>query len=611
MCGIAGEVAVGRGLHGGAEEYLAMQNVLRRRGPDESGIYSDGDAVLIHDRLAVIDIEHGKQPMLYPPTEEELILVYNGELYNTEEIRKELLQKGYRFDGHSDTEVLLKAYACFGADCVQKLNGIFAFAVWEKRQKRLFLARDRIGVKPLFFAKTEDGLLFSSEIKGILASGKIKPKVGLSGIAEVMLIGPGRTPSCGVFEGVEELPPACCGYFSDGRLELHKYWELRQKPHTDSFETTAETVRCLLVDAITRQLVSDVPVGTFLSGGLDSSLISSVAARHFAKRGERLHTFTVDYRDNDKYFKATKFQPNSDSDFTGLMNSYLGAISHKSVIDTPALADALYMAVEARDLPGMADVDASLLLFCGEIKKHCTVALSGECADEIFGGYPWYRDKEIRETDGFPWAQSTAYRAGFLQPDIAARLNPEEYVYARYKGTVEAAHSLSGIPSDEKRMREMMRLNLDWFMQTLLDRKDRMSMYSALEVRVPFCDYRIAEYLYSVPWEYKDYQHYEKGLLRYAMRDYLPDEVLWRKKSPYPKTHNPSYLAEVSRRLEKIIEDPYAPILQIVQKPALEKLLTDSKAQPWYGQLMTTPQTIAYMLQINHWLEKYAVQICL
>lgn len=610
MCGIAGEVAVGHNLHGGAPEYLAMQNVLRRRGPDESGIYSDGDMVFIHDRLAVIDIEHGKQPMLYPPKEEELILVYNGELYNTGEIRKELLQQGYHFDGHSDTEVLLKAYACFGAECVEKLNGIFAFAVWEKKRRRLFLARDRIGVKPLFFAITDRGLVFASEIKGILASGKIEPKIGLSGISEIMLIGPGRTPGCGVFEGIEEVPPACCGYFCDGRLELHKYWELRQKDHTDSFETTAETVRYLLTDAITRQLVSDVPVGTFLSGGLDSSLISSVAAQYFRERGEQLHTFTVDYRDNDKYFQATKFQPNSDSDFTGLMNNYLGAVGHKSVIDTPALADALYTAVDARDLPGMADVDASLLLFCSEIKKHCTVALSGECADEIFGGYPWYRDKEIRETDGFPWAQSTAYRSTFLQPDIAARTDPEEYVYFRYKGTVEAAHSLSGIPSDEKRMRQMMRLNLDWFMQTLLDRKDRMSMYSALEVRVPFCDYRIAEYLYSVPWEYKDYRQYEKGLLRYAMRGYLPDEVLWRKKSPYPKTHNPSYLAEVSRRLQEVISNPYAPILQIVQRPSLEKLLTDSKAQPWYGQLMTTPQTIAYMLQINYWLHKYHIKIC-
>lgn len=609
MCGIAGEVAVGQQLRGGDAEYLSMQHVLRRRGPDQSGIYSDGDAVLIHDRLAVIDIENGRQPMRFRDGEAEFVLVYNGELYNTDEIRGELLAEGYDFIGHSDTEVLLKAYVCFGPDCVKKFNGIFAFAIWEKHNKRLFLARDRIGVKPLFYSITADGILFSSEIKGILASPKVEAVADINAIAEIMLIGPGRTPGCGVFKGIKEIPPACCGYFYDGTLRTEPYWRLIQKEHTDNFSETAQNVRDLLRDAITRQLVSDVPIGTFLSGGLDSSIISSVAQRYLKEKGEPLHTFTVDYLDNQKYFQSSKFQPNSDSDYTGLMNEYLGAISHKVVIDTPALVKALYAAVDARDLPGMADVDSSLLIFCEEIKNHCTVALSGECADEIFGGYPWYRDKEIRETDGFPWAQSTGYRFGFLQPSIAEKIDPFEYVHAKYQATVDHTHSLPGQSGDEKRMREMMRLNLDWFMQTLLDRKDRMSMYSGLEVRVPFCDYRIAEYLYSVPWEYKDYRHYEKGLLRQAMQDYLPEEVLWRKKSPYPKTHNPSYLAAVSGQLKEVLADPYAPLLQIVKREALENLLLTNKQQPWYGQLMTTPQTIAYMLQFNYWLKKYQIKI--
>lgn len=611
MCGIAGEVAVGGNLRGADPKYLDMQNVLRNRGPDQCGIYCDGDAVLIHDRLSVIDIENGRQPMTFRDAGAEFDIVYNGEMYNTEDIRAELLSLGYEFAGHSDTEVLLKSYAEWGEECVTKLNGIFAFAVWEKHRRRLFLARDRIGVKPLFYSVSGGSLVFSSEIKGILASGRVKPVADINSIAEIMLIGPGRTPGCGVFRGIEEVPPASCGYYADGKLRLHKYWELEQKEHTDSFEQTAEKVRFLVTDAITRQLVSDVPVGTFLSGGLDSSIISSVAARHFAKKGEPLHTFTVDYQDNSKYFKATKFQPNSDSDFTGLMNDYLGAVSHKVIIDTPDLAEALYRAVDARDLPGMVDVDSSLLLFCGEIKKHCTVALSGECADEIFGGYPWFRDKEIRETDGFPWAQSTDYRYSFLNPGIAEKIDPHDYVYSRYKQTLRSARHLPGAAGDEKRMREMMRLNLDWFMQTLLDRKDRMSMYNALEVRVPFCDYRIAEYLYSVPWEYKDYNNYEKGLLREAMRDYLPEEVLWRKKSPYPKTHNPAYLKKVSEMLREIISDPYSPLLQIVNRAALEELLVTDKSQPWYGQLMTTPQTIAYMIQLNYWLDKYKVKLVL
>ena len=380
MCGIAGEV--GKTLDVNNEKYNKMKAAISRRGPDQSGVYGCENAVLVHTRLAVIDIEKGKQPMIFKDSGAEFTLVYNGELYNTNELRAQLVCAGYSFDTHSDTEVLLKAYVHWGAQCVKHLNGIYAFAVWEKHQNRLFLARDRIGVKPLFYAFTENGLVFASEIKALLMSGAVPPEIDINGISELILLGPGRTPGCGVFKGVYELPRATCGYFENGRLKLEKYWELTKINHTDSFEETAENVRFLLTDAIERQLVSDVPIGTFLSGGLDSSIISSVAAKYLKKRGETLHTFTVDYEDNDKYFKASKFQPNTDADFAWQMNDYLGAKNHKVEINTENLAGALDLAVDARDLPGMADVDASLLLFCKEIKGQCTVALSGECADE-------------------------------------------------------------------------------------------------------------------------------------------------------------------------------------------------------------------------------------
>lgn len=290
------------------------------------------------------------------------------------------------------------------------------------------------------------------------------------------------------------------------------------------------------------------------------------------------------------------------------MTDYLGSRQHTVVLDTPQLVPALTEAVRARDLPGMADVDASLLLFCREIKKVATVALSGECADEIFGGYPWFRDKTIRDREGFPWAQSTAYRASFLRDEFARAINCQAYVDARYHDTVAAASARPACTGDELRMRQMVALNFRWFMQTLLDRKDRMSMYSGLEVRVPFCDYRIAEYLYSLPWAYKDYGGVEKGLLRTAMHGLLPDQILWRRKSPYPKTHNPTYLAAVSAELQKIIDNPHAPIHRFLRRDALEGLLATDSATPWYGQLMTTPQTIAYMVQFNAWLEMYHVE---
>ena len=610
MCGIAGQIDFHQSCQARPEVYQAMQAALRRRGPDQEGLYLTPSAALVHTRLSVVDLTRGRQPMLLRQGDRELALVYNGELYNTPELRAELEALGHVFAGHSDTEVLLHAFAQWGEGCVERFNGIFAFAVWDARAQRLFLARDRIGVKPLFFTVLPGGsLLFASELKALLAHPDVEPRLDRDGLAQVLLLGPGRAPGSGVFQDLREVPPAYCGYYDRGGLILHRYWRLTDREHTESFPETVEHVRALVLDAIRRQLVSDVPVGTFLSGGLDSSLISSVAAAHFREQGVRLQTFSVDYKDNKKYFTAGKFQPNTDSDFIGPMADYLGSDHHLVVLDSEELADALYEAVDARDLPGMADVDSSLLAFCKRIEPHVTVALSGECADEIFGGYPWYRDPTVREAYGFPWAQSTAWRAGFLKPGVLDGIDPAEFVDRHYRATLADTHLLPGLSPLEKRMRQMVNLNFQWFMQTLLDRKDRMSMYSSLEVRVPFCDYRIAEYLYSVPWEFKDYQGKEKGLLRHAMEGWLPEQVLWRKKSPYPKTHNPTYLQAVSRRLREVMDSPSAPIFQLVRREALEELLTSNVSNPWYGQLMTTPQTIAYFLQVNYWLEKYKVRL--
>ena len=608
MCGICGQISFCRNLDEYREYFYNMQNRLISRGPDQHGEYFSPDAVLMHRRLAVIDIERGRQPMTYAVGGKTYTLCYNGELYNTLEIRNKLESRGYNFFSHSDTEVVLKAYCEYKEKCVELFNGIFAFGIWEHEEKRLFLARDRMGVKPLFYSITDSGLVFASEIKSLLEHPEINAEMDIDSLAEIMLIGPGRTPACGVFRGIKEIRPARYAYYTSDGIKITKYWDVTAKEHTDNFGQTVEQVRFLVTDSIKRQLVSDVPVATFLSGGLDSSLISSVANEEFRKRGEVLRTFSVDYVDNNKYFKKSKFQPNSDPEYIRIMSDYLGGEHHWIIIDTKELTEALFLSVDARDLPGMSDVDASMLLLCRAIKEHATVALSGECADEIFGGYPWYRDETIRMTDGFPWAQSTDYRFSFIRDEFAEKIKPHEYVYSRYLDTIKEAPKQSVMTETDSRMAEMMKLNLDWFMQTLLDRKDRMSMYSSLEVRVPFCDYRIVEYLYNIPWEMKDYNSYEKGLLREAMKGYLPEEVLWRKKSPYPKTHNPNYKKAVSDLLTEIINDESSPLSEFIKKSELEKLINTDKSQPWYGQLMTTPQTIAYFVQFNYWLKKYKVR---
>ena len=602
MCAIAGIL----NLPAAMETVEAMGATMRRRGPDDFGIFQEDAVTLLHARLAVIDPDGGRQPMTLSHENEDYTIVYNGELYNTEELRRELRKLGHEFRGHSDTEVLLHGYAQWGSGVVEKLNGIFAFAVWEQGSGRLFLARDRIGVKPLFYALHRGGLLFASEIKTILKYPSFKAAIDATGAAELLLIGPGRTPGCGVFKGIRELEPGCCGYCERGRLVLQRYWRLTDGPHNLDFEATAEQVRFLVEDAIRRQLVSDVPVGFFLSGGLDSSLICAVAAKAMDRP---LMTYSVDYDRNREFFTPGKFQPNSDSDFLDTIEGHLGAEGHRVMLSAEMLDSVLEEATQARDLPGMADVDFSLLLLCRRVREDVTVALSGECADEIFGGYPWYRDPSIRLREGFPWAQNLDARRKLLAGEYACRIDARDYVMDRYAQTLRESDISPEASPLERRMKEMVNLNFRWFMQTLLDRKDRMSMYSGLEVRVPFCDWRIAELLYRVPWEMKDHGGYEKGLLRHAMRGWLPEEILWRKKSPYPKTHDPRYQQLMTDRFQRIWEDRSAPIWSLVQREEAKLVAERDMEQPWYGQLMTRPQTVAYFCQIDHWLRHYGVDI--
>lgn len=607
MCAIAGLI----GLDVPEEVRAAMLETMTRRGPDGQGVFSTPQCTLLHTRLAIIDPAGGAQPMTLSWDGETYTLVYNGELYNTLELRRELERLGHSFLGHSDTEVVLHSYVQWGEDCLERFNGIFAFGVWEKGNGRLFLARDRIGVKPLFYAQKDGGLLFASEMKTILTYPGFRARLDREGAAQLLLLGPGRLPGSGVLKDVWELEPGCCGVFQNGAWHSRRYWKLKDREHRESFPETVEHVRYLVTDAIRRQMVSDVPIGTFLSGGLDSSIITAICAGVLGSQGERLKTFSVDYPENDRFFQPGKFQPDADGAYIRMMEKALSTDHTLTLLSPETLAGCLENATVARDLPGMADVDFSLLAFCRRIRKDVKVALSGECADEIFGGYPWYRDPEVREKAGFPWAQNTEIRKSMLSPELASQVTPEEFVMDAYRQTLRESDILPGVSPLEKRMKEMVNLNFRWFMQTLLDRKDRCSMYSGLEVRVPFCDYRIAEYLYGVPWEWKDYQGREKGLLREAVRGLLPEPVRVRKKSPYPKTFDPKYEEIMQSRLEALLEDRDAPIYRLVCREKLTELAHLDAPWPWYGQLMRRPQTIAYFLQLDFWLRHYQVEILL
>lgn len=608
MCGIGGFVDFERDARRGGPILHGMKRTLTPRGPDAEGTYFDEDAALVHRRLIVIDPEGGKQPMHSP--DRNTIIIYNGELYNTPELRTELMSRGHEFVGHSDTEVLLHAYLEWKTDAFSRLNGIFAFAIWEKRERRLTLCRDRLGVKPLFFAPIRNGLTFGSTIDTVLCHPEIEPALDEDGLRTLLLLGPARPPESGVFRQIKSLLPGHFAVLTPENFTDHVYWQLEAHEHEDDLQTTIERTHELICDAARRQLVSDVPLACFLSGGLDSSILSMLAAKDYAARGETLHTWSVDYRDNDKYFTKSIFQPNSDDSYIDQMVDFLGTHHHRVVLEPEALCAALLPATDARALPGMADVDSSLLLFCAAVKRGgTTVCLSGECADELFGGYPWYHREEILFEDTFPWSRSVGLRLGLLTPDAVR--NGEEFVRQHYRDTCDRAPKLSSDGKKAARMREMFVLNLDWFMATLLDRKDRMSMYSGLEVRVPFCDHRIVEYAYNMPWDFKSLEGREKGIVRRAFADELPKEIVYRKKSPYPKTFHPVYTRLCTDYVRRIFEDNTSVAASLFDRNAVQKLMQrpESLAEPWFGQLMRTPQIFAYIIQLDRWFRHYHVKI--
>lgn len=608
MCGIGGFVDYERDARRGGPILHGMKRTLTPRGPDAEGTYFDEDAALVHRRLIVIDPEGGKQPMHSP--DRNTIIIYNGELYNTPELRTELMSRGHEFVGHSDTEVLLHAYLEWKTDAFARLNGIFAFAIWEKRERRLTLCHDRLGVKPLFFAPIRNGLTFGSTIDTVLCHPEIEPALDEDGLRTLLLLGPARPPESGVFRQIKSLLPGHFAVLTPENFTDHVYWQLEAHEHEDDLPTTIERTHTLICDAARRQLVSDVPLACFLSGGLDSSILSMLAAKDYAARGETLHTWSVDYRDNDKYFTKSIFQPNSDDSYIDQMVDFLGTHHHRVVLEPEALCAALLPATDARALPGMADVDSSLLLFCAAVKRGgTTVCLSGECADELFGGYPWYHREEILFEDTFPWSRSVGLRLGLLTPDAVR--NGEEFVRQHYRDTCDRAPKLSSDNKKAARMREMFVLNLDWFMATLLDRKDRMSMYSGLEVRVPFCDHRIVEYAYNMPWDFKSLDGREKGIVRRAFADELPKDIVFRKKSPYPKTFHPVYTRLCADYVRRIFADPNATAASLFDHSAVQKLMQrpESLAEPWFGQLMRTPQIFAYIIQLDRWFRHYHVKI--
>lgn len=600
MCGFAGWYSLKKHTKNNRRIMKKMTKTLQYRGPDQKGYYFSDNLLLGHRRLSIIDLENGKQPMTY----NNYTIVYNGELYNTDEIRDKLSTK-YTFTTTSDTEVLLKGFIEYKEKILDLIEGIYAFAIYY--DNKVFLARDRVGVKPLFYTVVDNNFLFGSEIKALLKNKLVKPIINTESLQALLSLSPSRIPGSGIFKDIYELR---AGHFMvyDGSINITRYWNIQNKECTDDFSTSVETVKQLLTDSIKRQMVSDVGVSTFLSGGLDSSIITAICSNEYKVHGKTLDTYSIDYEDNDKYFKGNKFQVSRDNKYIEIMKDVFHTNHHYKIITQRKLAKMLKDSVMARDLPGMADIDSSLLWFSRAISHDHKVILSGECADEIFGGYPWFYREELRNKDFFPWLDSIESRANLLKPNLRDKLQLKEFVQKQYENIIKEVPVCSNI--EEQKIKNLFYLNMTYFMPTLLERKDRMTMRAKIEARVPFADTKLIEYLWNTPWEYKFYQQQEKGLLREAFKDILPEEIVTRKKNPYPKTHNPVYTEIIVKMVKKRLKRKKSILKQLFDQEKLNDLITskgETFQEPWFGQLMTGPQLLAFLYQLDIWADKYKI----
>ncbi len=607
MCSICGMIDYHKKPD--AELLLKMGKTMKKRGPDDTDFFIDDTVALHHNRLSVMDPKNGKQPMCAVFKDREYIICYNGEIYNSPELRKELALYGAEFKTQCDTETVLWSYIIFGTECPQKLNGIFAFAVYDSYARSVFFARDRLGVKPFFYAQTGTTFAFASEIKALLTHPDISNTVDTEGLWQLLFLTPVTLNGKSVYKNIKELKPAECAVVSANGFKKWFYWRLEAKHWKGDSSTAAEQTAYLISDAVKRQTVSDVPLCTFLSGGLDSSVLSALVAKIYKDNGKKLSTYSFEYEGNKDSFKKSLFQPEGDDEYAKYLASWLNTDHTVLTAPNDDVADCLFDAVIARDFPGQADIDSSLLYFCEKVKQRHTVAISGECSDEIFGGYPWFYRSEMLYRDFFPWIHAPMERANLFDTNFAKAKEGYNYLSQEYKKIIADCNILPDDTESMKTSRIATCLSVGYFMTSLLERKDRMSMYSGLEVRVPFADHRILELVYNIPWEIKFENGVEKALLRNAMMNKLPEKILWRKKSPYPKTHNPKYREKVTKMLKERIEKGGI-LSEVLDREVLSNVVL-GEDKTWFGQLMSTPQLLAWLVQFDYWVEKYNIDFCI
>jgi len=561
------------------------------------------DKMYLHSQVCL-----GANPLKYTLRGKSYTIVYQGKLDNFNQLKQTLLNLHISLRTNLDAEVIVKLFALNGTKTFRKLKGNFAFAIYENTNKRLYLVRDQLGIKPLFYTCQNGKLVFASKIKSLFVHPTIIPCVDLNGLRELFGVCPARTPGKTVYKNISEIKPGEYACWQNGKLTTKTYFRLISRPHRANSATTMKKIKSMLANIIAQQTNSDEKIGYMLSGGLDSSTITALASN----QEKRLKTFSVDYVGNQENFKPTDFSPTRDNYYIDLVAKQYHVQHDYKVLNSSDLCYALHEALLARDYPSMADIDSSLLLFCRILKKDIDVCFSGEFADEIFCGYPWFYRADTARATTFPWSINLDVRENTIAKHLRTKVNLKDFVAHSFANAVAEVPLSPTDSAADRQMKTYSYLTMRWFGLNLLERGDRMSTRCGLEIRIPFADLRLVQYVYNIPWTMKNYGNQEKGILRSAMVDLLPREIIARKKCPYPKTVDPTYTSLVEQRVRGLLTDEEHPLWQIVDIDYVRQVLNNTNShntRPWFGQLMQRPQYLAFIYQIAMWLVEYQVQL--
>jgi asparagine synthase (glutamine-hydrolysing) len=598
MCGIAGWYSPDRWP--GAVD--AMIGAMAHRGPDDAGVWSAANVVLGHCRLAVIDPQGGRQPMRVSHSDgSNVVVCFGGEIYNYRHLRAMLLASGRQFRTASDTEVVGHAYLEWGTDAFRRLRGMFAVALYDERTGSLILCRDQLGIKPLYFRATPSSVVFGSELRGLFAGGQ-QMQIDLEGVCELLGLWPYRSPQSGILRGVEELQPGAFMVVGPEGRSTFRYWELVQRDHLESLQATVERVRSLLDMSVREQLVSDVPLTVLLSGGIDSSAVTALAAQHW-RRSDRLRAYTLELPESAAEFVPSAFRPDLDAPFAAQMAEHTSISLTRVTLADQDVVDSESATTAARDMPDNGDMDTTLNALFARVARDYKVCLTGEGADEIFGGYPWAAPGRAQPLTMFPWLDSLCFPAEFIAAHL--RTPVREFQSSTF------ATAIAGAPIDpqqptlvEARERLTSYLDIAWFLPGQLERMDRISMWNSVEARVPFCSPELVEYCWSIPGRWKHHGRIEKGLLRLALGDILPDQIRHRRKTSYPTANGKKYEGHLRTAVASMLEDKHWPLVDLIDAAAIREVLEGKRPSPasrpsiWLGQLWS----------LYRWATHYSVE---